>query len=148
MAGKVVVLDTQLKAVSLLQSFADIHPVVVLLNPTSPENLANIMQEKLPENVLQQTYQALKQTAKENDHIFTHIVDIDNSFETTVQHLTSVLASAMASDYWVNTFISLPVNTPEALKLERSDTITELKEKAAPQAESEVRECIIFRLFP
>ncbi len=42
--------------------------------------------------MLQQTFQALKQTAKDSDHMFTHIVDIGDSFEDTVTSLASVYA--------------------------------------------------------
>ena len=118
LAGRVVVLDTQLKAVNLLQSFADIHPVVIFVDPESPESLAAVLQEPLRDDVLQQTFKALKAQAKDNEHIFTHVVPLSGTFDETLQRLVETYKATMASEYWVNTFQPLPTNTPEALRLE------------------------------
>ena len=117
-AGKVVLLDTQLKAVNLLQSFADIHPIVIFIKPTSAESLAAILQEPLSPEALQKTFNALSNQSRDNEHIFTHVVEVTGSFDETVQTLANTYAAAASSDYWVNTFHSLPLNTPEGIAAE------------------------------
>jgi hypothetical protein len=131
-AGKTVVLDTQLKAVNLLQSFADIHPIVILLKPSNIENFAANVQEPLSSEVAQAQYQALMRLAADNDHVFTDIVELGSTFEDSVARLAAAFSNAAETPYWVNTFVSLPLGTPESSKIDRSETFKEAVEAPKP----------------
>ncbi len=102
LAGKIVVLDTQLKAINLLQSFADIHPMVVFLKITNPDSIRQLSLDALDDDALKTIVRVSEQTEQEWGHVFTHVVEIGDSFEETVSRLAEVVRDNVQASYWAS----------------------------------------------
>jgi hypothetical protein len=120
LAGKIVVLDTQLKAINLLQSFADIHPMVVFLKITNPDSIRQLSLDALDDDALLTIVRVSEQTEQEWGHVFTHVVEIGDSFEETVSQLAEVVRDNVQASYWANCFDRLPSTTPSVAVILRS----------------------------
>jgi guanylate kinase len=115
--GKVVIMDTQLKAVTRLQMFGDIHPVVVLLKPSSVEDLFQSLQHPAARSeggeppsmeAASVLYRATLKTEAEYGHLFTHVVLTGQSLATTVRAVANLVHHCLEADYWADTLQQLP----------------------------------------
>jgi guanylate kinase len=113
--GKVVIMNTQLRAVTRLQAFGDLHPVVILLKPNSVEELQQALEsgagagQAPSEAKVGSLYSATLKTENEFSHIFTHVVLTGPSLATTVRAVANIVHHCMVAEYWVDTFQPLPL---------------------------------------
>jgi hypothetical protein len=108
-------MESQLKSIGALESYADIHPIVIHLDAATPSDLASIIHDPMPRDALLQLHASLKETAHKNRIYFTHTVAIKNGFDATLHRLVEVYTKAVVEPYWASSPLPLPLNPPEAL---------------------------------
>eukprot|EP00043_Microstomoeca_roanoka_P020312 m.244150 g.244150 ORF g.244150 m.244150 type:complete len:3704 (+) comp17144_c0_seq1:231-11342(+) len=120
--GKVVILDTQLKAILRLEQFGDIHPVVIFLRPTSVDNLLASLKQAaaadgdastvVDEETASALYKATMATEQDFDHIFTHVVHTGANLATTVREVANTVFHNVDGPYWAAELTQLPLAPP------------------------------------
>ena len=124
-AGKVVVLDNQLKAVQRLQRFGGLNPVVILLKPTSRDDLISLLHESTrltgasKEPVRPEEAQAMLKTAADAELLFrqtfTHVVHLGTSLADAIKAVARIVLGAYEAPFWSSTQQELPLAPPPRL---------------------------------
>ena len=133
-----VILDTQLKAIGLLQTFADLHPLVVNMKPSSPKAIEAMAFEPITEDDAIQQLEALQQTERQYAHVFTHTLKIDGTFQEALDQLVRLMRAEANASYWASTQQVLPLSPPDAPTIVVAE-VAKVVEAATPAAAVEVR---------
>ena len=133
-----MILDTQLKAIGLLQTFADLHPLVVNMKPATPKSIETMAFEPITEDDAIQQFEALQQTERQYAHVFTHTLKIDGTFQEALDQLVRLMRAEANASYWACTQNVLPLSPPDTPAIIVAE-VAKPVEAAAPAAVVEKR---------
>jgi guanylate kinase len=126
--GKVVVLETRPESIRLIQAFGDIHPIVISVQPASPEALDALGPDHRTAESIHAEYDHVMAEAHEFESIITHTIVSTEGFAETCKTLGAVLFIALKSNYWVYTNQELPKRPSNASSLTKRASLSEDQE--------------------
>lgn len=120
--GKVVVLDTQLKAVQRLQRFGGLFPVVILLKPDSRDSLVELLHHSATltgaskQPVRPEDAQTMVQAAADAELMFrsaiTHVVPLGTGLADAIKAVARIVHGTFDAPFWNCTQQELPLAPP------------------------------------